>query len=244
MIMKTYIYALTAEVGIDTILPGIFYIGRTVDISRRESQHRVAAKNPVNTEHKYQHIRALTALGHDFKLEVIAELDNFDEFSERYFIHQAILGGAKLTNMKPGDAGIYARISPTVTLHNFKAAWLAAVAEDLAAREEEARRVSAALNATIREQLYHPAVTTWPPKRGYRVSARALNNFTDDGEHRVLFDQYNSAADDFIEDELGTTFSEVYDHPAYRHLSTSARAQLLGQIHLISKTPRIIFPNT
>lgn len=189
MIMKTYIYALTAEVGIDTILPGIFYIGRTADISRRESQHRAAAKNPVNTEHKYQHIRALTALGHDFKLEVIAELDNFDEFSERYFIHQAILGGAKLTNMKPGDAGIYARISPTVTLHNFKAAWLAAVAEDLAAREEEARRVSAALNATIREQLDHPAVTsskpTEPTQSQKSKDITAIRRIAELGKHRL-----------------------------------------------------------
>lgn len=106
----------TLSITSDDPEPVVFYVGCTNDAARRESEHRSAAQNPKHREYetyKYQFIRAIQELGHDFKFTIVAEncvTDDADEYS--YVLKYAdinrsrgidIWQGQPLTNMKAGD---------------------------------------------------------------------------------------------------------------------------------------------
>lgn len=146
--MSETIYALVGTMAIDNIAEGVFYIGRTNDVTRREAQHRAAAKNPQHTEHKYQHIRALLAAGGDFSLVPLT-----DETSERYVIWRVISEGIRLTNMKPGDEELYKRVKTATSGKDFDRQWAKLEADELAKREAAAREKSAELNAMGKQEV-------------------------------------------------------------------------------------------
>ena len=92
--------------------PVVFYVGHTNDPKRRANEHRAAARDPANTEYKYQWIRQLEAVGATWDFVEIGLIDN-DEDSEYEWVLKfarhnrskdiTFIDDLPLTNMKAGD---------------------------------------------------------------------------------------------------------------------------------------------
>ena len=91
-----FIYQLVAQKTL------VFYIGRTSDPQRRKKEHQYSSKKAH--EKKYVAIRAFEKANIKWDLEVIAEVTSPDEPYEEFYMYQALLNNAPLTNMKMGDA--------------------------------------------------------------------------------------------------------------------------------------------
>ena len=85
-----------------------FYIGRTIDISRRFSEHKLGAKHyKLGDEDKYMYASALNALNLEWSIEVIYECGPDTEFYEDYFVNKFKLAGEPIMNMKAGDLEVW-----------------------------------------------------------------------------------------------------------------------------------------
>lgn len=111
---QTYVYSLGFKPTEDSERV-VFYIGRTEDPARRQSDHKTAAQlTEKHQEHKYQWIRLLEASGieWDFKLETDTPIPD-NRYSEYAFVLKYarantdagihFIDGNPLTNMKAGD---------------------------------------------------------------------------------------------------------------------------------------------
>jgi hypothetical protein len=106
---KHYLYTLVFDADPE---PVVFYVGHTKDPKRREVEHRLAAKDPANTEYKYQWCRELAAVGVPWAFVVVDEIED-DEDSEYAWILKfarrnqdlgiKFIDELPLTNMKAGD---------------------------------------------------------------------------------------------------------------------------------------------
>lgn len=93
--MKEYIYALVVEENTQ------FYIGRTNNLARRLGEHQRLSR--YGHEEKYVCIRALDCMNVQWRMEIIAVLEDMCEHYEDYYIYQALLDDQPLMNMKAGD---------------------------------------------------------------------------------------------------------------------------------------------
>jgi hypothetical protein len=106
----TTVYALFFTIGDKRIY---FYVGRSNDVTRREAEHRRAAKNLNETTDKYRWIRQLEASGIEWHLETVCLLVEDEADSEyewvlriaRNNLHDGItfFDGLPLTNLRRGD---------------------------------------------------------------------------------------------------------------------------------------------
>jgi hypothetical protein len=107
--MKHYLYTLVFDAEPQ---PVVFYVGRTIDPKRREAEHRYAVKDLSNQEYKYQFCRELAAVGINWHMAVVSEIEN-DEDSEYEWVLKfarhnrkndiEFIEGLPLTNMRRGD---------------------------------------------------------------------------------------------------------------------------------------------
>lgn len=106
---KHFLYTLVFDCDPE---PVVFYVGHTNDPKRRETEHRSAARDPRNTEYKYQWCRELAAVGIAWQFIVVGEIED-DEDSEYEWVLRfarrnqdlglSFIDGLPLTNMKAGD---------------------------------------------------------------------------------------------------------------------------------------------
>jgi len=80
-----------------------FYVGRSVDVFRREKQHRYAKTK--GHEDKYEFIRQLEAKGVDWQSEALREIPEGEHppDNERWFVIHLTRAGHTLTNMRHGS---------------------------------------------------------------------------------------------------------------------------------------------
>jgi len=94
--MKYYIYQLMTN-------NDVFYIGRTINPSRRLQEHIRGGQDANSTELKYQFINQLNQLNQSWEMQVIATYTDNNHNYEDYHIYTALLNGHHLTNMRKGD---------------------------------------------------------------------------------------------------------------------------------------------
>lgn len=81
-----------------------FYVGRSIEPSRRLIEHISASKNIKNTEDKYIYIRELDSNNIEWKIEILAEITTANDYYEDWYVYKLLVDGHLLTNMKAGDS--------------------------------------------------------------------------------------------------------------------------------------------
>lgn len=101
--MRRFIYGLYYHDSAASALKHYFYVGRSVDVSRRFKQHNYAKK--TGREDKYEYIRQLEAKGIAWGIEVLREIPDgeYPPDNERWFVIKLTREGHSLMNMRYGS---------------------------------------------------------------------------------------------------------------------------------------------
>jgi hypothetical protein len=162
-----------------------FYVGRSISMSRRLREHIYESK--AGTEAKYQFIRALDACGIEWKMELIAEVNETDEHFEDFYVYDMICKGHPLQNQKMGDAIDAAKHDAMRNLREKRAIYadaptfLTALAREIA--EEKARKQAERLRDKVRNKTtrtgYGESISAVDFERTYTKISPALQAIMD-----------------------------------------------------------------